>query len=136
MQIYLVLSFFVLLGAVACAPAEESHHSHEDDGDIVYDQRQNGTENLRISLSDVMVVVAPAESLMPMAGDALSALALGSLKDKDCGQSGGRCKSATQRYDYFISGIKLNINLINNVADVIRTLVIQLQVNNPTFGAV
>lgn len=39
--------------------------------DVVYDQRQNGTENVRISLSDLKVVLAPADGLfqlMSMAG--------------------------------------------------------------------
>lgn len=99
MQLYIVFSFSLLLGVVISAPTEESPHSHEDDSDVVYDQRQNGTENLRISVSDVMVVVAPAEGLLPMAGEALSALALGY---KDCGQAGGRCKSASQRYSILL----------------------------------
>lgn len=66
--------------------------------DIVYDQRQNGTENLHISLSDVMVVVAPVESLTPLAMDTFNFLALGAAtKDKDkgeCGETGARCRSA------------------------------------------
>lgn len=39
--------------------------------DVVYDQRQNGTENVRISLSDLKVVLAPADGLfeiMSLAG--------------------------------------------------------------------
>lgn len=39
--------------------------------DVIYDQRQNGTENVRISLSDLKVVLAPADGLfqiMSMAG--------------------------------------------------------------------
>lgn len=38
---------------------------------VLYDQRQNGTENVRISLSDLKVVLAPADGLfeiMSMAG--------------------------------------------------------------------
>lgn len=38
---------------------------------VTYDQRQNGTENVRISLSDLKVVLAPADGLfqiMSMAG--------------------------------------------------------------------
>lgn len=86
--------FVLLLTAVACAPTEDP----EEAADVIYDQRQNGTENLRISLSDVMVLVAPAESFLPAAGDALSALALGSLKDRGCGDGEGRCKNSSQRY--------------------------------------
>ncbi|XP_050439676.1 uncharacterized protein LOC126845157 [Adelges cooleyi] len=42
--------------------------------EVVYDQRQNGTENVRISLSDLKVVVAPADGLfgiISMAGAGL-----------------------------------------------------------------
>lgn len=32
--------------------------------DVLYDQRQNGTENFRVQMSDVTLIVAPAEALL------------------------------------------------------------------------
>ncbi|BES95088.1 Hypothetical protein NTJ_07897 [Nesidiocoris tenuis] len=34
---------------------------------VVYDQRQNGTENLRVQMSGVTVLLAPAEALLSLA---------------------------------------------------------------------
>lgn len=56
--------------AVAAPPAAHTVDASAVD-DVVYDQRQNGTENVRISLSDLKVVLAPADGLfqiMSMAG--------------------------------------------------------------------
>lgn len=55
--------------AAAAAVAAAAEPTSIDD--VVYDQRQNGTENVRISLSDLKVVLAPADGLfqiMSMAG--------------------------------------------------------------------
>ncbi|VVC45568.1 Hypothetical protein CINCED_3A018223 [Cinara cedri] len=55
--------------AAAAATAAAAEPTSVDD--VVYDQRQNGTENVRISLSDLKVVLAPADGLfqiMSMAG--------------------------------------------------------------------
>ncbi|XP_075218116.1 uncharacterized protein LOC142322913 [Lycorma delicatula] len=55
----------VLIGGVALILAAPS--SDNDFEDVFYDQRQNGSENFRIHLNDVMVVVAPAEALLSVA---------------------------------------------------------------------
>lgn len=36
--------------------------------DVLYDQRQNGTENVRIHMNDVTVVVAPSDGLLQLLG--------------------------------------------------------------------
>ncbi|KAF6205972.1 hypothetical protein GE061_017196 [Apolygus lucorum] len=38
---------------------------------VVYDQRQNGTENLRVQMSGVTVVLAPAEAVLAFASSDL-----------------------------------------------------------------
>ncbi|XP_046680850.1 uncharacterized protein LOC124367784 [Homalodisca vitripennis] len=97
-----------LVASAVGAPATtgEEAGSGDDTGDVVYDQRQNGSENLRVSVSDVMVLVAPADSLVPMAEGALNSLALGvvgaAVMDKvkapapDCSEH-GKCKAASLR---------------------------------------
>ncbi|XP_039292865.1 uncharacterized protein LOC111053968 [Nilaparvata lugens] len=57
-----VLSLSVSLATAA--PPSSSSPSDADFDDVFYDQRQNGSENFRIHLNDVMVVVAPAEALL------------------------------------------------------------------------
>ncbi|XP_050543711.1 uncharacterized protein LOC126906852 [Daktulosphaira vitifoliae] len=62
--------------AAASASSTSSIASTNGADEIVYDQRQNGTENVRISLSDLKVVVAPADGLfqiMSLAGAQLLA---------------------------------------------------------------
>jgi len=51
--VLLVASVF---GFCACAPAGGE--------ETVYDQRQNGTENFRLHISDVVIVHAPIEALL------------------------------------------------------------------------
>lgn len=59
-------------GAAVTVAAPLAEPAAPDAEDVVtYDQRQNGTENVRISLSDLKVVLAPADGLfqiMSMAG--------------------------------------------------------------------
>ncbi|KDR13160.1 uncharacterized protein LOC110835617 [Zootermopsis nevadensis] len=59
-QSVLLLLFFT--GSSFCAPAI--------DNEIVYDQRQNGTENYRVRINDVIVVHAPLEALVALASAA------------------------------------------------------------------
>lgn len=67
-----LLALTVAVTVAAAAPPQPSHTVDASDlDDVVYDQRQNGTENVRISLSDLKVVLAPADGLfqiMSMAG--------------------------------------------------------------------
>lgn len=70
---FLVASLLALTAAVAAAAPPQPTHTVDASAvdDVVYDQRQNGTENVRISLSDLKVVLAPADGLfqiMSMAG--------------------------------------------------------------------
>lgn len=72
----LALIVAVAVAAPPQAPAAESQQTPQQpdltaDDVVLYDQRQNGTENVRISLSDLKVVLAPADGLfqiMSMAG--------------------------------------------------------------------
>jgi hypothetical protein len=52
----LVLLVASAFGFCACAPAVGE--------ETVYDQRQNGTENFRLHISDVIIVHAPIEALL------------------------------------------------------------------------
>lgn len=88
-----------LVVAVLAAPAATPDTADADE-DIVYDQRQNGSENLRINLSDLTIVVAPGDSLSPLVSDAYNMMLLSAaVKNKshapDCAD-GGRCKSASR----------------------------------------
>ncbi|XP_025201440.1 uncharacterized protein LOC112598974 [Melanaphis sacchari] len=61
-----LLALTVAASLTVAAPAEPAAEDV-----VTYDQRQNGTENVRISLSDLKVVLAPADGLfqiMSMAG--------------------------------------------------------------------
>ncbi|XP_015363365.1 PREDICTED: uncharacterized protein LOC107161459 [Diuraphis noxia] len=65
-----LLALTASVAVTVAAPAAEPAASNVDDV-VTYDQRQNGTENVRISLSDLKVVLAPADGLfqiMSMAG--------------------------------------------------------------------
>ncbi|RZF40518.1 hypothetical protein LSTR_LSTR000397 [Laodelphax striatellus] len=64
-----VFSTVCLLPPTSAAPGASP--SDSDFEDVFYDQRQNGSENFRIHLNDVMVVVAPAEALLSVAGSDL-----------------------------------------------------------------
>lgn len=77
----LALTVAVAVAAPSQSPAAESQQTPQQpdatatatsaDDVVLYDQRQNGTENVRISLSDLKVVLAPADGLfqiMSMAG--------------------------------------------------------------------
>lgn len=67
---WMTLTTLAVTVAVATAAAVAVVDPSTDDV-VVYDQRQNGTENVRISLSDLKVVLAPADGLfqiMSMAG--------------------------------------------------------------------
>ncbi|XP_023716150.1 uncharacterized protein LOC111869139 [Cryptotermes secundus] len=56
----LVLFFFTsFIGSVLCAPAVTE--------ETVYDQRQNGTENIRVHIKGVVIVHAPLEALAALA---------------------------------------------------------------------
>jgi len=62
--IVVVLLVASLFGFCACAPAVGE--------ETVYDQRQNGTENFRLHISDVVIVHAPLEALLAsMSGETL-----------------------------------------------------------------
>jgi len=58
MVVVLVAAVF---GLCACAPAVGE--------ETVYDQRQNGTENFRLHISDVVIVHAPLEALLAVSGE-------------------------------------------------------------------
>jgi len=65
----LALTVAVAVAAPQTPAAVDTSTTAADD--VIYDQRQNGTENVRISLSDLKVVLAPADGLfqiMSMAG--------------------------------------------------------------------
>lgn len=93
-------SITVLLSVVISAPPGEITESHEE----IYDQRQNGSENLRIQMDDVMFVVAPAEALLSVAGAsellqlgaAASAIEKPDKTGHECGDK-VRCKSDSKR---------------------------------------
>lgn len=56
----LVLFFFSsFIGSILCAPAVTE--------ETVYDQRQNGTENIRVHIKGVVIVHAPLEALVALA---------------------------------------------------------------------
>jgi len=57
-RLFMVMVLLVasLSGFCACAPAVGE--------ETVYDQRQNGTENFRLHISDVVIVHAPLEALL------------------------------------------------------------------------
>jgi hypothetical protein len=56
-----VLFFFSsFIGSILCAPAVGD--------ETVYDQRQNGTENIRVHMKGVVIVHAPLEALVALAG--------------------------------------------------------------------
>lgn len=111
-----VAALTALVVAVLAAPAPATPDVADTDEDIVYDQRQNGSENLRINLSDLTIVVAPGDSLSPLVSDAYNMMLLNAaLKNKshspDCAD-GGRCKSASRSahtftlyyYQYLVEG--------------------------------
>lgn len=59
-----LVSLALLLTATAAAPAcDEKEHK------LVYDQRQNGTENYRLNIDGVVIAVAPAESFLSALSD-------------------------------------------------------------------
>lgn len=97
LQLVLAVSA-ALVSAVLAAPAATADTSSSEE-DVVYDQRQNGSENLRINLSDLTIVLAPGDSLSPMVSDAYAMMLVSALRNKstssDCGD-GGRCKSASR----------------------------------------
>jgi hypothetical protein len=53
-----LLLLVVFIGSTSCAPAI--------DEEIVYDQRQNGTENYRVLIKDIVVVHLPLEALVAL----------------------------------------------------------------------
>ncbi|KAL5242083.1 hypothetical protein ACI65C_009493 [Semiaphis heraclei] len=68
---YLLLALTAAVAVTVAAPLAEPAAPNNADDVVTYDQRQNGTENVRISLSDLKVVLAPADGLfqiMSMAG--------------------------------------------------------------------
>lgn len=56
--------------APAAAPAPQPDITPLQPGEEFYDQRQNGSENYRIHMDGMVVVVAPPEALMSVAGAA------------------------------------------------------------------
>jgi len=64
-RLFMVMVLFVasLSGFCACAPAVGE--------ETVYDQRQNGTENFRVHISDVVIVHAPLEALLASVSGAI-----------------------------------------------------------------
>uniref|UniRef100_A0A2S2PS78 Uncharacterized protein n=1 Tax=Schizaphis graminum TaxID=13262 RepID=A0A2S2PS78_SCHGA len=66
-----LLTLTAAAALTAAAPQTAAPAEPADEDVVTYDQRQNGTENVRISLSDLKVVLAPADGLfqiMSMAG--------------------------------------------------------------------
>ncbi|XP_063220791.1 uncharacterized protein LOC134530116 [Bacillus rossius redtenbacheri] len=52
-------------------PPHHRGHRHRDSGDgVLYDQRQNGTDNLRLHVDGVVIIHAPVESLTALAAAA------------------------------------------------------------------
>ncbi|KAL1399742.1 hypothetical protein pipiens_007962 [Culex pipiens pipiens] len=63
-----------LVGALPVLSYDDDYDSVEDDYDVVFDQRQNGTENVRLNLDGLMIALPgpPQQSdLSSMAGAAL-----------------------------------------------------------------
>ncbi|XP_014277275.1 uncharacterized protein [Halyomorpha halys] len=56
----MILQLLLLFAVASAAPPGQ-------DEDVLYDQRQNGTDNFRVQMSDVTLVVAPAEALLAVA---------------------------------------------------------------------
>jgi hypothetical protein len=54
-----LFSFSSFIGSILCAPAVTE--------ETVYDQRQNGTENIRVHIKGVVIVHAPLEALVALA---------------------------------------------------------------------
>lgn len=51
------------------AGATDAAADHKDVSEITYDQRQTGTQNVRIHLDDVTLIVAPSEGIASMFGE-------------------------------------------------------------------
>lgn len=71
---FLILLVSVTLNSVQAAPTTELQRgilrnsggsdNNQDEYEYEYDQRQNGTENYRISVKDVVIIWAPANPLL------------------------------------------------------------------------
>ncbi|KAF2885320.1 hypothetical protein ILUMI_20852 [Ignelater luminosus] len=91
---FLTLLILIMLNSVQAAPAtklKSDSDNNEEEYGYEYDQRQNGTENYRISLKDVVIIWAPANPLLA-ATALLDSQLLGSdyfgLDDSEKPQSG------------------------------------------------
>lgn len=58
-----LLIFCTAISIINAAPANSTTNNEVDcdDDDLVYDQRQNGSENVRVNVKDVFLVWAPAQ---------------------------------------------------------------------------
>ncbi|XP_065207491.1 uncharacterized protein LOC135836527 [Planococcus citri] len=96
-------------------PVPENTSKPDTDDEIVYDQRQNGSENLRIHMNDVTLVVAPSDGILQLMSASASDFlnnnneVSGSNSNKpqggpnvyslsDCGSdNGAKCKQQTHK---------------------------------------
>lgn len=74
MRFNTLASFTLLLlafefGAILTAPAKDYDESNVE----LHDQRQNGTENYRLDMKDVFIVLSPVDSMLSAAGIASDA---------------------------------------------------------------
>lgn len=56
----------VQFASIYTIPVPDSTSKPDTDDEIVYDQRQNGSENLRIHMNDVTLVVAPSDGILQL----------------------------------------------------------------------
>lgn len=62
----LLLLFNFLISTILTGPIDKKDDDNNEEYDLI-DQRQNGTENYRIDVKDVILVWAPPESLLAAA---------------------------------------------------------------------
>lgn len=109
--VYLLI---VQFASISTTPVPDSTIKPDTVDEIVYDQRQNGSENLRIHMNDVTLVVAPSDGILQLmsasASDFLNSSndISGSSSNKppgssvyslsDCGSdSGAKCKQQSHK---------------------------------------
>lgn len=97
----LVLFAVTVLSAPSGDSDSSSSEESSEDTELIYVQRQNGSQNFRLQMSDVMLILAPAEALLSIGGTDL--LELGDDKatvGHGCGADDKlKCKShSVKRY--------------------------------------
>uniref|UniRef100_A0A224Y1M0 Putative secreted protein n=1 Tax=Panstrongylus lignarius TaxID=156445 RepID=A0A224Y1M0_9HEMI len=63
MSAFVLLILAALVVGTISAPSEQPEEVEQ----VLYDQRQNGTDNLRLMMNDITLLVAPSEALFSLA---------------------------------------------------------------------